>query len=237
MKLAILTTETPHHAHFARVVSSSFEISLIVSETRAPHPPFPTAHPFESQRDEYERQVFFAGRQVALADTAKVLEVGSANDGTAIDALRTLAPDVIVVFGTGRIGRDLMGLCPGRIINLHGGDPERYRGLDTHLWAIYHREFDGLIATLHHLSEGLDRGDIILQSPVPIGPGMSLHALRARNTQTLIELTLAGLDVFKRFGRFLSRPQRQVGRYYSFMPAVLKEVCVRHFEDYVRRLK
>jgi methionyl-tRNA formyltransferase len=237
MKLAILTTETPHHAHFARVVNGSFEISLIVSETSALRPPFPTAHPFEAQRDEYERQVFFAGRLVTLADTARVLTVGSANDATAIDALRALAPDVIVVFGAGRIGREVIGLCPGRIINLHGGDPERYRGLDTHLWAIYHREFDGLIATLHHLNEGLDRGDIILQAPVPIGPGMSLHALRARNTQTLIDLTLAGLDMFKRFGRLPARPQRRVGRYYSFMPAVLKDLCVRHFEDYVRRLK
>jgi methionyl-tRNA formyltransferase len=235
MKLAVLTTETPHHAHFVRVVNDSCPIALIVSETKPAHAPFATAHPFEERRDAYEREVFFDGHDRKLTDTAEVLATGSANDSAAIEALRRLSPDVVVDFGTGKIGRELIALHPGRLINLHGGDPERYRGLDTHLWAIYHRDFDGLITTLHHLDEGLDRGDIIVQAPVAVGARMPLHELRARNTGTCIELTLAGLDMFRRFGRFLSRPQRQTGRYYSFMPAELKEVCVRHFDAFTRR--
>jgi hypothetical protein len=32
-----------------------------------------------------------------------------------------------------------------------------------------------------------------------------------------------------RLGHVVTLPQREVGRYYSFMPAVLKDVCVHKF--------
>ncbi len=234
MKLAVLTTETTHHAHFVRAVNDAFEIALIVCETQVSPAPFPTSHAFEVRRDEHERRLFFDGRDVRLADTAELLEVPTANEPAAIDALRGVGPDVIVVFGTGKLARDVIDLCPRRIVNLHGGDPEYYRGLDTHLWAIYHREFDQLVTTLHRLSGDLDAGDIIAQAALPLAPGMGLHELRAQNTQACVDLTLSGLAALERTDDFPHRPQRQAGRYYSHMPTVLKEVCVRHFEAHTR---
>ena len=235
MKLALLTTETTHHAYFAHALGEVHQIAMIVSETAASTPPFPTAHAFESERDAYEREVFFDGADVGLKDAAEVLTAPRADDDTALEALRRLGPDVMVVFGTGKLGGDLIELCPRRILNLHGGDPEHYRGLDTHLWAIYHRQFDQLVTTLHHLNEGLDAGDVVMQAALPIEAGMPLHALRAANTKVCVELTMAALATFGRLGRFWHRPQRRTGQYCSFMPAVLKEVCVRHFEAYTGR--
>ena len=46
-------------------------------------------------------------------------------------------------------------------INLHGGDPEKYRGLDSHLWSIYHEDWASLVSTLHVVSKDLDAGDSI----------------------------------------------------------------------------
>jgi hypothetical protein len=37
-------------------------------------------------------------------------------------------------------------------------------------------------------------------------------------------------------GTIVSRPQRQAGRYYSFMPAVLKAMCVDKFQRYCATL-
>lgn len=236
MKLAVLTTETTHHVHFVRGLNEVHRVDLIVTETRGPTPPFETAHPFEAERDVYERRAFFEGADVHLSDVAEVLEVESANDGRAVDALGGLNPDVVVVFGTGRLGREVLARCPDRTINLHGGDPEHYRGLDTHLWAVYHGDFDQLIATLHYVTEDLDAGDVIAQTRVQVEPGMPLHQLRARNTGACLDLTLAALDAYRRSGRFIRRPQRQRGRYYSFMPAALKPMCVERFETYTKGL-
>lgn len=237
MKLALLTTETPHHAHFARVLGNAHQIDLIVAETYAPHPAFATHHPFEDQRDEYERGVFFDGGNVRLGDVAEVLEVDTANAPRVIDTLRSSGPDAIIVLGTGKLGQELIDLLPRRIVNLHGGDPECYRGLDTHLWAVYHGEFDQLVTTLHHLDATLDTGDVILRTNVPITPGMALHQLRAANTQACIDLTLGALDMLQRSDRFPGRPQRRLGRYYSFMPADLKDICVRRFSNHTRGME
>jgi methionyl-tRNA formyltransferase len=89
---------------------------------------------------------------------------------------------------------------------------------------------------LHHVSEDLDAGDVIGRTRVRIEPGLHLHQLRARSTSACLDLILAALDAFQRSGRFTRCPQRNRGRYYSFMPAVLKPTCVRRFERYTREL-
>ncbi len=145
-------------------------------------------------------------------------------------------PDALVVFGTGRLGEAVIGLSPDAAVNLHGGDPEDYRGLDTHLWAIYHGDFPSLVTTLHRLAPTLDSGEIIQSLPLPLERGMALHELRRVNTEICLRLTLAALDDFKRRGRFVGRQQRRIGRYYSFMPAVLKPLCVERFARHTERL-
>ena len=104
------------------------------------------------------------------------------NDASAIASLEKESVDIVIVFGTGVLKPPLIEICTQRIFNLHGADPENYRGLDTHLWAIYHKDFSGLITTLHHLDTGLDTGDIVLQSAIPIHQKIKLHELRAANT-------------------------------------------------------
>ncbi|MDB4081628.1 phosphoribosylglycinamide formyltransferase [Candidatus Pelagibacter sp.] len=55
----------------------------------------------------------------------------------------------------------------GRIINIHPSLLPRYKGLDTHFRAIKNRDkFAG--CTVHHVSEKLDSGKIILQKKVKI---------------------------------------------------------------------
>ena len=60
-----------------------------------------------------------------------------------------------------------------------------------------------------------------------------LYKLRADNTKLCIELTISALNKFKQQRSFNSKPQQKVGRYYSFMPTVLKEICLINFNKYV----
>lgn len=102
------------------------------------------------------------------------------------------------------------------------------------MWAIYHSEFHKLVATLHHVDDELDTGDIVYQSPIPLDQVAGLHQLRAANTEVLASLSLRALAGFAERGEVSARPQAEHGRYYSFMPAVLKDVCVRRFEEHLR---
>jgi methionyl-tRNA formyltransferase len=208
----------------------------VIIEEKTTEFPYPVAHPFEAERDEYEWQRWFGGRKPAIEAIAQTVRVRDVNQPEAVTSLRELSPDVIVVFGTGRIHPPVTEFNPGRIVNLHGGDPEFYRGLDTHLWAIWHRDFKALVTTLHLLDWELDSGSIISQAQVPIHHGMELHQFRAANTEICIELTIRALEEFVKSGAFDARPQRKIGRYYSAMPAVLKDTCMRRFAQYTERL-
>lgn len=229
MNVAFLTTDTLHHAHFLREFGAVFRVGSVFLETRSVPPAFPCAHPFEVERDEHERKAFFGGRAASVKDYAACREFADMGTPEALAAVRAAAPDALLVFGTGKLKGDLLEDYAGRIVNLHGGDPEEYRGLDTHLWAIYHKDFGGLVTTLHHLERDLDTGGIIQQGQVRLRKGMGLHELRAANTRTCLDLSLAAFAAFEKLGRFPARNQRRKGRYYSAMPAVLKDQCVRKF--------
>src|SRR3954469_12397642 len=121
----------------------------VVLETRAHDPGFETHHPFEDERDAYEREVLLDGAPTGIGGYGPTHVGESVDDAPARAALAELAPDLLVSFGTGLIATDFIADAPVPLVNLHGGDPEEYRGLDTHLWAIYHRDFGALVTTLH----------------------------------------------------------------------------------------
>ncbi len=232
MNVVLLTTDTTHHRYFAAKLAEGFTLRGVLLETRVAAPPFETFHPFEATRDAYERDVLLGGRRADFADIAETRTVESVNEGVA--ELRSFAPDVVLSFGVGRLLEPAIRCASTACLNLHGGDPERYRGLDTHLWAVYHGDFDAIVTTMHHVDEHLDTGAIAFQSPLPLEQVAALHELRAVNTEMCVTLSRQALATLAERGQVPSLPQVGRGRYYSFMPAVLKDVCVRRFDEHVR---
>ena len=237
MKLAVLTTDTSHHAYFVREMNGVCKDIRVFQQSTSSQAPFETAHPFEDDRDRHEAERWFRGESVSTTDYAQCLSFARLNDQRAIGEIAAYGPDLTIVFGTAKLSPEVIHTChPDRILNLHGGDPESYRGLDTHLWAVYHRDFGSLTTTLHRLDEGLDTGQILDQAVIPLTPGMALHELRAANTEMTVELAARAARSFRRACRLHSRPQRRRGRYYSFMPAVLKDICIGNFSQFTAAL-
>ena len=237
MKIAVLTTETPHHTYFVKALKELFSDITVYCETKNNVTPlFKTDHSFEVKRDIYECQRWFRNEETKISEITSVNEFTSMNDASAIASLEKESVDIVIVFGTGVLKPPLIEICSQRIFNLHGADPEKYRGLDTHLWAIYHKDFSGLITTLHHLDKGLDTGDIVLQGAIPLHHKIKLHELRAANTEVCVKLTLTVIDMMNRFGEVTSRSQYKKGRYYSAMPSELKGICQKRFETYTTGL-
>lgn len=236
LRIVLLTTNTSHHLYYAWQVRERFPLHAIWLENRSATCPFDTFHPFERERDAYEREVLLRGFSGGWADLAKTHEAGSFNDADTVSALRSLQPEVVLVFGACKLAEPVIRTASVACLNLHGGNPEQYRGLDTHLWTIYHRDFDNLVTTLHHVDANLDTGAIVLQAQLPIDRATHLHELRLINTQVCLDLSLMALEALCARGRLPARRQAQRGRYYSFMPAVLKADCLCKFERHTAAL-
>lgn len=236
MRIVILTTETTHHAFFVREMAKYARIQCVLVETGCKSPPFETAHPYESQREQYERHTWFGGNGAGVGEFAEIVRVASVNDECVTRRLRGESPDAVFVFGAGRLNVGTIEACGRNVLNLHGGDPTRYRGLDSHLWSIYHRDFGALMTALHRVSPQLDRGDIVELASLPIKRNLELYQLRAVNTRMCVQVCRNAIDTLRKNGSLDSKPQAAVGRYYSHMPAVLKSLCVERFAAYTRSL-
>lgn len=236
IKILVLTSQTLHHCHFVRRLAEAGHVLRVFEEERPISAGFETRHPYEDARDAFERDLWFDGADPVLSDFAPTSTYRDLNAPDAVAEMAALDPDALFVFGTGKLEPPVLAIRPDRIVNLHGADPERYSGLDTHLWACYHNDFDALVSTLHRVNAQIDRGGVVQRLPLVIRPGMGLHELRAANTDRCVELALNGIRMLAHYGQFISQPQRYYGRHYSFMPAVLKDRAKRNFEAWTAGL-
>ena len=109
-------------------------------------------------------------------------------DGTALELIRGLAPELIVVAAYGRILPDEILSAPaGGCINVHSSLLPKYRGAAPIHWAVLNGERATGVTIMHMASE-LDAGDVIDQAVTPIGPD--------ENAQEPVSYT--HLDVYKR---------------------------------------
>lgn len=236
MRIVVLATNSIRRRHLVRAIQEFAPVERVLIETREPRPPFETAHPFEAVRKDHEADIWFGGKAPGFAEIADVEYFESLNGRDAVSALAAARPDAVIVFGTGKLSPAVIGVCPEGCVNLHGGDPEEYRGLDVPLWAVYHGDFGALATTVQRLAPELDSGDIVTRTPISVTPGMGLHELRRAGTEAAIAAVRDALDGFARTGRFSGRPMARKGRYYSFMPGVLKDVCVERWERHAALL-
>jgi phosphoribosylglycinamide formyltransferase-1 len=93
-----------------------------------------------------------------------IISVDSINSDQAIEAIRNLSPDVIVVSGTRIIGKKLLNAVSAPVINMHAGITPLYRGVHGGYWALFENK-PGLVGTTVHLVDaGIDTGNVIEQS-------------------------------------------------------------------------
>ena len=115
----------------------------------------------------------------------------------AIELLRSLKPDAMVVVGYGKIiPQAVIDIPPHGIVNVHASLLPRYRGAAPVQWAIANGETVTGVTTMR-IDAGLDTGDILLQRETPIGPEETAvdlgKRLAAMGADLLVE-TLAGLE-------------------------------------------
>jgi methionyl-tRNA formyltransferase len=234
-KIVVLSSDTAHHRYFLNtILKEGIPIVGCLFETKHIEASFPTGPLFETTEDSFEAENFFNGIPKELPN-GLVLEVESVNSLDSIEKIRKLDPDLGVVFGTGKIEKNVIQMFRDGLINVHRGIAEEYRGIDSSLWAIYHNDYQNIGVTIHKVEPILDTGDTIFQEKMRLKAGMKTHQIRYYTSLIATDLVLQALKAYLS-GGLQQKPQEKRGRYYSFMPLDLKKIVNKKFNNYCEKL-
>ena len=106
----------------------------------------------------------------AMVHDLPVYQPTKLRDGTALETIRSLAPDLIVVAAYGRIlPQEILDYPKYGCINVHSSLLPKYRGAAPIHWSILNGDKETGV-TIMHMALALDAGDIISQVKTPIDP-------------------------------------------------------------------
>ena len=119
-------------------------------------------------------------KEVAITHEIPVYQPVSVKDGTALEIIEQLAPELIVVAAYGRILPNSILEYPEKgCINVHSSLLPKFRGAAPIHWAVISGETETGV-TIMHMAQELDAGDIIDQVRTPIDPDESVEAVHDR---------------------------------------------------------
>lgn len=119
-------------------------------------------------------------KEFCLAHNIPVFQPVKLRDGTALEQIRALEPELIVVAAYGRILPDEILEYPAKgCINVHSSLLPRYRGAAPINWAVLNGDRESGVTIMHMASE-LDAGDIIARVSTPIDPNETVETLHDR---------------------------------------------------------
>jgi folate-dependent phosphoribosylglycinamide formyltransferase PurN len=108
------------------------------------------------------------------------------NSAAAVAVLRALSPDLLVLGGTGIIGRQVLEIPRLGTLGCHYGLLPGLRGVNVTEWAVLLDEPVGV--STFWVDGGVDTGDVVLRRRIHVRPGDTLGGLRRRSANVGKEL-------------------------------------------------
>lgn len=134
----------------------------------------------------------------ALEEGINVFQPERVKSIEAIEFLKDLNPDIIIVVAYGQIlSKEVLELPDLGCINVHASLLPKYRGAAPINWCIIKGEKESGVTTMY-MDEGLDTGDILLQESIGIGPHESAGQLHDRLAVIGAELLIKTLKDLNR---------------------------------------
>ena len=194
MQAIVLTSTMRRHQFVANTVARQIPVAGVWQEVKAFQPLSYAGSPEESviiQRHfdarEASEAAYFVGHDTLDAPSMRVPPSGC-NEPSEIHKMQALAPDVVLVFGTGLLRRELIEAFAGKIINIHLGLSPYYRGAGTNFWPLVNGEPEYCGATIHFLDAGVDTGPIIAHVTPDVSSGDGPHDIGNKTIATAADM-------------------------------------------------
>lgn len=237
MKIAILTTKSTHHAYFIKKIQQlKFEVDVFLEKNKV-FTKYQVKHDIDKKITDYERKKFFNNKNSLYKQYFKnVKEYQSFNSKSFVFHLSKKKYNLVIVFGAGILKKKIIKSFKNIIFNLHGGDPEIYRGLDSIYWSIFNNQYEKLVTTLHQLDYKIDTGKIFKKKKIFICKNMKFYQVRYYNTINCVKLTYELIDRLYNKKKIFLKKQKLLGMYFTAMPKSLKSYCIKKFENFTKQI-
>ncbi|MBU5627268.1 methionyl-tRNA formyltransferase [Oscillibacter sp. MSJ-2] len=167
------------------------------------------------------KMTFSPVKEYAVSQDLPVYQPLKMKDGTALETVRELKPELIVVAAYGRIlPEDILNVPPFGSINVHSSLLPKYRGAAPINWAILNGEEETGVSIMYMARE-LDAGDVISQVSTPIGPEENAQELTARLAELGAEALSSAVDALKN-GTARRTPQNHSA--FTYAPMLSREL-------------
>ncbi len=184
MKIIFMGTPDFSVGTLEELIRAGHEVVLVVTQ-----PDKPKGRGKEMQ--------FTPVKEVALQHGIPVFQPKKIRDSESVEELRKYQADVMVVVAFGQIiPKEILEMTSYGCINVHASLLPKYRGAAPIQWSIIDGE-DVTGVTTMQMDEGLDTGDMLLKTEIPISSketGGSLHDKLAEAGAKLCVETLKALE-------------------------------------------
>ncbi len=228
MRILFVTTDTIHHYHFLVEIcklQNSLNIDCIIEASKENYR-YKTDSELDRLTESYETKKWKHIHRNFRNLVNRYDEFSDVNKKAYWEKfLNSQNYQFIFTYGVSKLESNVLNLfrqCSTEVYNFHGGYLEEYRGLDTNLWALWHRQYEQIAVTIHELEAKLDSGRIIKEEKILIDPSKNYpERLRSKSVEKFIELTNNLITEYPNHN-IGSRLPAKLGRYYSAMPESLK---------------
>ena len=237
MRISIFTTDTKHHRYLIQYIDNKFpnEICSIIFENRPQiERQYETGPFFDIEKDEYEEKFFEEiPYEYSKNLKTKIYMVPNINSKYVSTLIKSTEPDIGVCFGTGLIKPYIFNIPKWGTMNIHRGSISKYRGLDSHLWALYNKDFNELGITVHYIDDTLDTGDILGIKYMILKNIKYIYSMRHESTVISTKIVIDLLDKFKQSNSKLKgKVQQNLGKYYTAISLENKYTAFKNFLNY-----
>lgn len=229
-KLVLFTTDTLHHKYFIQSLNSIKDIEIFIFIDRNK---IKKQNSFDISQNNFEKKKFFQNKKYSIKN--KKFYFSNINSKNTIQKIRSIRPDIGILFGTKKVNQDFIKLFHNKLINIHRGIMEKYRGLDSEFWAAYHKKFNLIGTTIHIVNKELDKGKILLQKKLILKKNMKCYQLRYYTTK------IASDEISKIVKNILNNKKKfkkkQIhGKYFSSIPSEIKKKSCEYFNQFCRNI-
>ena len=159
----------------------------------------------------------------ALKHGLTVYQPKSLRNDEAMELIKEIAPDCIVVAAYGKIlPKAMLDLPKYGCINVHGSLLPKYRGSAPIQWSVINGEKETGV-TIMQMAEGVDTGDMLYQKAIPIGIDDTAESMFEKLSDLGGEMIVEALDLLEA-GKLT--PIKQDETLATHAPMLNKEIAV-----------